>query len=104
MDHRTFFAHYLPALEEALRHDHEREEFSVKGPDFFYYVEGEQLWQSLERFIDAHSDEIPLFDRVGVYFDCLSHGFDSIDGVQADDYKALIRQEAAAWKQNFEVE
>lgn len=103
MDHRTFFAHYLPALEEALRHDHERQGFSLKGPDFFY-AGNEQLYRVLEKFIEAHCDEITLFDRVGVYFDCLSHGFDAIDGVRTEDYKATIRQEAAALKQKFEVE
>ncbi|WBA44203.1 hypothetical protein [Hymenobacter canadensis] len=103
MDHRTFFAYYLPALAEALRHDHEWEVFSVKGPEFFY-VGDEQLYQALETFIEAHCDEIPLFDRVGLYFDCLSHGFDAIDGVKTKDYKAMLQQEAASLKQKFEVE
>ena len=99
-----FFVHYLPALEEALRHDHEWEGFLVKGPDYYYYTGGDQLYQDLETFIATHGEEIPLFDRVGVYFDCLSHGHDAIDGVRAEDYKALIRQEAAAWKLKFGVD
>ena len=103
MHHRTFFAHYLSALEEALRHDHEREGFSVKGPDYFYTGD-EPLHRDLETFIGTHCDEITLFDRVGVYLDCLFHGFDAIDGVRAEDYKAMIRQEAASLKQKFEVE
>ena len=103
MDHRTFFAHYLPALAEALGYDQEREGFLVKGPDFFY-AEDEQQYQALETFIEAHCDEITLFDWVGVYFDCLYHGFDAIDGVRTVDYKAMIQQEAAALKQKFEVE
>ena len=103
MNHRTFFAHYLPALAEALRRDHEWEAFSVKGPDFFF-ARDEPLYNALEAFIDAQSDEIPLFDRVGLYFDCMSHGFEAIDGVQVEAYKVLIRKEAAMWKQKFEVE
>jgi hypothetical protein len=34
----------------------------------------------------------------------MSHGFDAIDGVRVEDYKAMIRQEAATLKQKFEVE
>jgi hypothetical protein len=36
MEPRIFFAHYLPALAQALRHNDEREDFFVKGPDYYY--------------------------------------------------------------------
>ncbi|PIQ21130.1 MAG: hypothetical protein COW65_10960 [Cytophagales bacterium CG18_big_fil_WC_8_21_14_2_50_42_9] len=103
MDQRTFFSHYLPALEEALRHDHEWEAFLVKGPDFFYAGD-EQLYRVLETFIVDHCDEITLFDRVGVYFDCLSHGFDAIDGVKVQAYKAMIVEEANFIKQKLDLQ
>jgi hypothetical protein len=102
MDQRTFFSYYLPALEQALRHDHEWDVFLVKGPDYFYAGD-EQLYRVLETFIEAHCDEIELFDRVGLYFDAMSHGFDTIDGIQVQDYKAMIRNQAAVIKQKFEL-
>lgn len=75
----------------------------VKGPEFFYGGD-EQLDRVLDTFIEAHCDEIPLFDRVGVYFFCLSHCDDTINGISAQDYKAMIRQEAAVLKQKYELE
>jgi hypothetical protein len=103
MDQRTFFSYYLPALEEALRHDHEWETFLVKGPDF-YYAGDDQLYQVLETFIEAHCDEIALFNQVGLYFDAMSHGFDAIDGVRVQAYKAMIAKEANFIKQRLDLQ
>lgn len=100
MDHQTFFRHYLPALEEALRHDHEWEVFHVKGPDWFYAVD-EQLHHELETFLDAHCEEFPLLDRVGLYFDAKSHNFGTIDGIRVQDYKRMLSKEVGRLKQVF---
>ena len=100
MDHQTFFRYYLPALEEALRHDHEWEGFSVKGPDYFYAGD-EQFHHDLEAFIETHVDEIPLFDRAGLYVDAVSHCAASIDGIRVQDYKVMLCTEVGILKQSF---
>lgn len=87
MEAREFYIIYLKALEEALANDHINYGFLVKAPDF--YIEEEYLILA-ENFIDGRTEGVDFLDRVGYYFDAVSHNFPSINNIPIEKYRQSI--------------
>lgn len=90
MQTNTFLNYYLKALYKALENDHVNYGFLVKSPSWYYPEDNKDLYYELMTFEDTHYLEIPLLEKVGVYFDAKSHGFDKIDNIDINDYREKI--------------
>lgn len=92
MEEKEFYSYYLPALEKALMQDHINEGYRVRGPSFF--IEGSRNKRLLiDNYVDKMSGVDKFLDKVGIYFDAISHYFDEIDGVEIEGFKRVILEE-----------
>ena len=85
MTEKEFFSLYLPALEQALAHDHENHGFHVMCPSFFVPKEHSL---ELEIFTDILKND--FIDMVEEYFFALSHYEDNWRGIGINVVRDMI--------------
>lgn len=101
MNDQEFFKHYIPALETSLAFE-SKEDFDVKGPDWF--VEDEQIRNELDLFEQKNYERYKtLFDIVAYYLDARAHNFNEIDGVSLSDYKKKLELEIEIYKKKYNL-
>ena len=84
IEKEVFWLIYKPALRQALSEDKNNFGFYVKGPDEFIPID---LIPDIEIYIERDKENESFFNLVEYYFDALSHGFTTIDGIMINEIK-----------------
>ncbi len=100
MNKLELFKLFIPALNKALMHEDDWDQFNVKGPVFF--LEGTpEKQKEIETYLDQNAGKDKFLDSVAYYFDAKSHGFDEIDGVDLNVYKQNLKNEILELKKKI---
>ncbi len=92
MKEREFLNIYIPALKKALENKNSIDGNNIPSPD--WYIENEILRKETDLYIEKNINKYNnLFDSVGIYFDAISHGFETIDNLTLKEVKQNILNE-----------
>ena len=103
MKDKIFFEIYLNALGKALINEDTISLFSSNGPD--WYIDSDETRNQIDIFEESNYEKYKsLFEKVALYFDAKSHGFNEVDGISVKEFRQDLTNEIKILKQKFDIE